>query len=519
MAIAKTIDLDAARAAGMGQPHPDAQPTPLGPDLPQVPPFDLDLLPDRMRPWVADIADRMQAPTDFPAAAAVVAAGGCLGRRLGVKPQEYTDWVETPNVWGAIVARPSAMKSPTMAAGFAPMRKLEITAGEKHAEAMREWSKSAKEYELREKVAAEIIKKALKAEMEGRAAPKKATIPDLTPPEKPARKRFLVTDATYEKAGEIMADNPDGITILRDELSGFLRPLSKEENAPARAFWLESWTGTGHYTFDRIGRGTIAVQCCASVFGAIQPGKLSSYLRAAIEGGDGDDGMMQRFGVIVYPDISSDWKDVDRWPDRHARTEYSEIFERLATIEAASVGAAVEEFDQIPSLRLSREALLQFRDWRSGTLEPMLRGGDLHPALESHFGKYRTLVPVLALIFHLIDCEEGGPVSGMAMARSLAWSDYLSAHARRVYGSVTLAERTGARVIWKRLKSGALTSPFAVRDIQQKGWTGLGDAEAVRAALEVLLNHNLVFSETIPASKTGGRPAERFAIHPGAAHL
>jgi len=158
------------------------------------------------------------------------------------------------------------------------------------------------------------------------------------------------------------------------------------------------------------------------------------------------------------------------------------------------------------------------RDWRQDH-EKQLRGGGHHPALESHFAKYRSLVPSLALIFHLIDCPLGGSVSAVATLRALSWVDYLAAHARRIYGSVTLPERTGARQIWDRLKAGDAPTTFKVRTIQQKCWAGLGDAKAIRAALEVLTSHNLVLAIEIPASQTGGRPAEEYRMNPKAEGL
>jgi hypothetical protein len=54
--------------------HQDAevrQPLPL-PDLPAVAPFDYDLLPESFKPWVRDIAERLQCPPDFVAVAAMV---------------------------------------------------------------------------------------------------------------------------------------------------------------------------------------------------------------------------------------------------------------------------------------------------------------------------------------------------------------------------------------------------------------------------------------------------------------
>jgi hypothetical protein len=65
----------------------------------------------------------------------------------------------------------------------------------------------------------------------------------------------------------------------------------------------------------------------------------------------------------------------------------------------------------------------------------------------SHVAKYRSLMPSLALIGHLIDGVAGGPtgpVSGGAAARAVAWCEYLQGHARRLYASVTDKARVAA---------------------------------------------------------------------------
>ena len=49
------------------------EPTPLPNPLPPVDPFDAELLPLSLRPWVMDIAHLMQCPPDFPAV-----GGGCV---------------------------------------------------------------------------------------------------------------------------------------------------------------------------------------------------------------------------------------------------------------------------------------------------------------------------------------------------------------------------------------------------------------------------------------------------------
>jgi Protein of unknown function (DUF3987) len=56
---------------------------------------------------------------------------------------------------------------------------------------------------------------------------------------------------------------------------------------------------------------------CASIFGGIQPDKLTVYLEQAAHA-LANDGMLQRFQVLVYPDARR-WEWRDRAPDKAAR--------------------------------------------------------------------------------------------------------------------------------------------------------------------------------------------------------
>lgn len=90
-------------------------------------------------------------------------------------------------------------------------------------------------------------------------------------------------------------------------------------------------------------------------------------------------------------------------------------------------------------------------------------------------------------------------------------------HAVRLYGAVSLPECAAARLIWSRRE--ALGSPFTARDIQRRGWTGLGDADAVARALAVLEDHFLVLAEAVAPAAAGGRPSVRYTINPRAVGL
>jgi putative DNA primase/helicase len=88
-----------------------------------------------------------------------------------------------------------------------------------------------------------------------------------------------------------------------------LKTLDREEHVAARGFFLTAWNGTSGYTFDRITRSKTHIEAaCLSLLGSTQPGRLVGYMRGALTGGAVDDGMIiQRFGLLVWPDQSPNW--------------------------------------------------------------------------------------------------------------------------------------------------------------------------------------------------------------------
>ena len=299
---------------------------------------------------------------------------------------------------------------------------------------------------------------------------------------------------------------------FRDELVSLLKTLDREEYAAARGFFLTAWNGTSGYSFDRIIRGKTHIEAaCLSLLGGTQPGRIAEYIRRANSGGAGDDGLIQRFGLLVWPDQSPEWKEIDRYPDTAARQAAWATFDSFDSLSPEAVGAERDDFDGLPFLRFDAAAQDIFTEWRS-ELERRLRSGEMSPALESHLSKYRKLVPALSLINHLADGGTG-VVTEAATLRALAFSEYLETHARRAYGAGIEAETGAAKAILARIRKGDLTEGFMARDIHRKQWSGLADIDHVKAGLDLLTDFDWIDPTTV---RTPGRPRTIYAINPRA---
>jgi putative DNA primase/helicase len=289
-------------------------PLPLESELPPVESITDDLLPVSFRPLVRDVAERMQTPADYPAVAAVLGLAGVVNRRAVIQPKANdTSWVVVPNLWGGIIAPPGFMKSPVITSTTRPLVQIQAEWRQEHEEALKDFAQEKEEYDLRRSAWKEQYKASAKS---GKAAPDR---PD-DPPEQPKSRRLIVNDATFEAMHQTMSENPAGIFVIRDELTGWWSTLDRAGREGERAFCLQAWNGDTGHTIDRIGRGTIHVEaCCMSMLGGIQPGRLRSYLVDALEDGPSNDGLIQRFQLLVWPDTPADWRYVDSKAERGLR--------------------------------------------------------------------------------------------------------------------------------------------------------------------------------------------------------
>ncbi len=336
----------------------------------------------------------------------------------------------------------------------------------------------------------------------------------LQEPDAPVWRRYKTNDATIEKMGELQKDNPQGLLLFRDELIGLFATWEKDGHEADRAFYLESWNGDRPYTSDRIGRGTVFIDnLCVSLFGGIQPSKLTGYLYQAMRGRN-NDGLVQRLQILVYPDEPRDWTFVDTPINVQAKEQAYRVVERLAAMDFRQHGAFVEE-TQRPYYRFDEQAQAVFNEWLT-ELETKLRWDHDEPVLIEHLGKYRSLMPTLALLFHVLSLADGQQASQVSLEsaqRAAAWCDYLESHARRIYGLVTNLTMQAASRLAIQIRQQALPNPFTARDVYRKGWSLLDDRQVIEHACEELLSLGWVRERITPPSP-GQRGKTEYLINP-----
>jgi hypothetical protein len=473
---------------------------PLPAELLPVRGLDPHYLPQKIRGATVDISERLTCPLDYVAIPILIGAGVVVGNRVGILPKQHdSSWEAYPGFWGGIVGPPGSMKTPALQAALKPIYHLEEHAIIAFKTLLSQYNADRQLYE-----------KDLAKFKSG-----KSTVLPIEPVE-PAKPRLICNDTTYQALGEILAANPSGVLVWGDELSGLLQGLDAPGQEAARGFYLSGWGGIGHYTFDRITRGTVSLSnYMLCVFGGFQPDRIKAYVNQAQGGHSQNDGLLQRFQLLAWPDAPANFALVDRAPNQTALNHMHAAIINLKQIPETNIAGAVTNARGAQLLHFDAEAQKLFNLWYVKNEKYLQRDG-LSSSLRSHFSKYRSLIPGLALLFHLID-EHQGPVCTDCLTAALNFALYLKSHALRVYASVGGLDNATLRALADKLIGGKLQPGFTARSVYVKNWSDLGTSAKVNAALDVLVELGWL-KETMP--DTGGRKTIAYDINPGiSSHL
>jgi putative DNA primase/helicase len=181
-----------------------------------VPEFPFHILPPTLQNYVDSQSRAIGCDPSALAMATLAAASGALDHRFAVK-QRGGDWWEHPRIWALLVGDPSTKKTPCINAATRPLDQHDAELGRKY-----------------------------KAKLCAYEQAKAAGDNPAAPPDPPVR--YVVTDITAEKLGEILSRSDHGILSKRDEISGWIGGMDRygggaHKGASDRATWLKAFDG------------------------------------------------------------------------------------------------------------------------------------------------------------------------------------------------------------------------------------------------------------------------------------
>lgn len=478
---------------------PEPAPRYLRDEVPPPPELPLEaVFGPRWADWLRKASEAKSAPPAYTLAALLAAVGAAIGNTRWAMP--WTGWVEPPIIWTMAIGNPSSNKSPGLDAVLTPLRKVECELRRSVETARSEWAEAVDLAKIAETSWKEAVKRALK---DGEEVPERPA--EANPGAEPFLPRLAIADATVERLAVILAEQPRGTLLTRDELAGWLQGMTRYAGGGSdRPFWLEAYGGRGH-TVERMGRAPVHVdRLSIGVVGGIQPDRLRSLLLKS-----DDDGLLARF-LPLWPEPAP-IKRPESFPD--------EVFIETALARLHGLKMATNEQDEL------RPWFVPFSDAacrRLDTFRHAVRGweAEAEGLLLSFIGKLPGLSVRLSLILTYLDWLERSDmepddISADTFDRATLFIEhYALPMARRAYAdaSHSTTERA-ARHLFSLIKV-QRWERFSSRGVLRLGHKGLTSAQELKPALDALIEADVIRQVDDMPGPRGGRPNKLFLVNP-----
>lgn len=345
-------------------------------------PFPMEILPTELQRLVAQGSKALPCPPDYIAVPMLVVTGAFIGTRrpVEVKP----GWQEFPVIYAGVVGPTGSRKSPAMELALTPATRRDAKLHDEYLNAKREYLKS--------------VEPGM----------------DVTAP---VPRQFTTTDTTIEALADVLCNNPSGILVDRDELTGWVASLNQYKGGKGsdRQFWLSAWS-CQDYIVNRKGKEPVRVtRPFASVVGCIPPDMLGEL-------GDRrgrEDGFLDRI-LFAFPEpVTVKWTDAGI--DEELLDRYSKICEDIANLPNATA-------------KFSPQAQMEYRAWydrhkrdTGGPPGPMAK-------LDGYCARLANIIHHLR--FACNDTDHRDVIDQRSVEAAVKLADYFRASAIRAFGHI-----------------------------------------------------------------------------------
>jgi hypothetical protein len=395
-----------------------------------------------MSEWIVNAAIHKSCPKDYIGMSLLTATASLIGSSRSVAPW-FGDWTEPSILWSVVVGSPSSGKSPALDAVLRPVRQIELSFAAEHEAAMATFERNAETARVLQEKWRNQVKDACDKETPAPEMPI-----DAMDPKRPIRPRYVIVDATIEAVANILAQQPRGLLLCRDEIAGWLSSFDRYTKGSDRPFWLESYGGRS-YTVDRVKNNGEPIEIernAVCIIGGTQPDKLTELLTTT-----SDDGLSARF-LYCFPNTVQ--------PQRPATVlDYGIIDRTFKTLSQLEPDEDECGRSSPRIVYLEENAAEIFDDYRRRI---QIRAEECFGLMIGHYGKYPGLALRIALVLEYLEWAskdhwlEPKEISTLSMERAILFlEEYARPMAERCFADaakprVLLHTATLAREIRKR---------------------------------------------------------------------
>ncbi len=454
-------------------------------------PFPTQLFPTPISTYIREGAAALGCNEALIAVPLLSALASAIGNSARVLLKQ--SWSEPAIIWTCVVAPSGTLKSPALELALRPVR-------ERQRQAMANLEQQMAEYERELLLYERDI-----------AAWKKAKSDDL-PPEKPVEPiadRFWLDDSTIEATAALLAQQPRGLVMVRDEMASWLLGFDKYTQGRGGdvARWLECFGGRP-LLVDRKGTTTKTIYVAkanVSITGTTQP----ETLRKCLGQQHRENGLAARLLMTYPPRRAKRWSERDISPG--LMEQVNEVFDRLYSLPLRE-GKHGELEPQIISL--STDAKSRWIEFFNEHAKEQI---SLDSDLCRTWAKLEGYAARLGLVIHLTRWASADETVGHfneldseSIEAGIQLSRWFGFEAMRIH---ELLVETDAEADLRKLLEwiSAQGGEVSARDVQ-RGYRPLKGAGRAEAALEDLARRGFGRWQDILPTAEGGRPTRVFRI-------
>ncbi len=468
--------------------------------LPQVLRFPVEVFPALMTDYVCEVAESLGSPVDFVALAAMTIAASEIGntRSLFIKNGYY----ESCRLFSLLVGDVGTAKTHALALPAEPLRNRHRKWKEDYDLQMVSYRKELEQYELDRKKAKKVKR-----------------VCETSPPEKPRFRQNHVDNFTLEALAGIMNDNPRGVTVIKDEATGWLSQMNAYRGGRGddRQFFLSCFTGQCAKV-DRKnhpdGLPIVLSHPFLNILSTIQPDLLFKLCTGNVS----LDGLLERF-LYSFPDAAPIPFYSDHGIGDPTRKHWQELCDQLSLLESAYVSGS----GYVPVVcSFTVEAKACWTDNLNNKLIQEARIADLPkglrayvPKLKMYFGRFALLLELLKNAI-LKEPDRAPKVSLQTVFDAWKLVEYFHSTYRRVHAQLRLDPVTAqaARILtWIRRERPVKFKRYRLfEDVKNNEM--FRDINSLNAPLAKLCDHHYLRRSDPPSTGIGRPPSAEYEVHP-----
>jgi hypothetical protein len=367
---------------------------------------------------------------------------------------------ELAMLWVALIADSGYGKSPALNFARKPIDLLQIEAMEQYEMAMEQYEKNMEEYERQRK-----------------RKPDNTVLLNplvLEKPTEPTMQRYSVSDATTEALLPVLADNPYGVCLIRDELAAFLGSMNAYKKAKTdRQIYIEFHGGHFVQSDRKTGMRHLAVKTPSlSIVGGIQ----SEVIRESVHSEPEflTTGFGARF-LMVYPPAKP-----IRWNHNVVDSAVLSSYDRL--IETLVQHRKKYTHGNPGIVNMTPEAIALIFEFQNRHADEVVGIADGNIRYVKN--KAGMHCARLALNLHVIHCAENSidilsPITADTMQQAITLTEWFLNEAHRIYamfaGKDEVMDREAKAILSKISELGGEAQNRDLRNIANYSKKGGGD--------------------------------------------